>query len=107
MLVIVFMAAAMPTEREYAEARSVVTELMSGPVAEQKAGRLTHVQVGKKAMELVDSAETDAADSFYCRTAAVVNVGAFSSSVESHIIVLKLLLLQNSKIRIFSLILHT
>ena len=61
MLVIVFMAAAMPTEREYAEARSVVTELMSGPVAEQKAGRLTHVQVGKKAMELVDSAETDAA----------------------------------------------
>ena len=54
-------AVAMPTKKEVAAARDVVAELMSDVVSDQKAGKLTVVQVAEKALELAGRAETEAA----------------------------------------------
>jgi formylglycine-generating enzyme required for sulfatase activity len=72
-------AAAMPTDKELVEARGIVTELMSGPVADQKAGRMTHAQMAEKALELADAAETEAAKMLLVRGAVV----AFARDGES------------------------
>ena len=50
---------AMPTKKEVTAAREVVAELMSDVVADQKAGKLTAVQVAEKALELAGRAETE------------------------------------------------
>jgi len=57
----VLAASALPSKKEVAAARDVVSELMSDAVAEQKAGRLTAAQVAEKALELAGRAETEAA----------------------------------------------
>ncbi len=50
---------AMPTKKEVTAAREVVAELMSDVVADQKAGKLTAVQVAEKALALAGRAETE------------------------------------------------
>ena len=50
---------AMPTKKEVAAARDVVAELMSDVVSDQKAGKLTAVQVAEKALELAGRADTE------------------------------------------------
>ena len=70
-LLLAFAVVAMPTEKELAEARGIVAELMSGPASDQKAGRITNAQLAEKAMVLADAAETDAAKLLLVRGAVL------------------------------------
>ena len=70
-LLLALAAVAMPTDKELAEARGIVAELMSGPASDQKAGRITNVQLAEKAMELAGAAETDAAKLLLVRGAVL------------------------------------
>ena len=70
-LLLALAAVAMPTDKELAEARGIVAELMSGPASDQKAGRITNAQLAEKAMELAGAAETDAAKLLLVRGAVL------------------------------------
>ncbi|MBO5905773.1 MAG: SUMF1/EgtB/PvdO family nonheme iron enzyme [Kiritimatiellae bacterium] len=63
-------ALAMPTEKELAEVRPLVNELMAPLVNEYKARKISGTEVGDKALELTESAESEAAV-FVCMRGAV------------------------------------
>lgn len=63
-------AFAMPTEKEQAAVKSLVNELMAPIVSEYKAKKISGTAVGDKALELAESAESEAAV-FVCMRGAV------------------------------------
>lgn len=63
-------AFAMPTEKEQAAVKSLVNELMAPIVKEYKAKKISGTEVGDKALELAESAESEAAV-FVCMRGAV------------------------------------
>ena len=63
-------ALAMPTEKELAEVRPLVNELMAPLVNDYKARKISGTEVGDKALELTESAESEAAV-FVCMRGAV------------------------------------